>query len=424
MLTKLLRRLVAKRKDPFLFKKYEGNLDFFHLPAEIGLYVHIPFCRSICPFCPYNKMLYSPELAAQYTDALLMEISLLAPWLQGKAIPSIYFGGGTPTLLLDGIGQVLSWTRQELGFTGEIGIELHPREATPEVLSKLKALGIELISLGIQTFSDSTLKKLGRNHSAQEAGAALKAVTAMGFDCVDVDIMFNLPDQTAAEIEEDISLACQAGVDQLSIYPLILFPFTALPEKLTRDGYQRFSSFQEWRLLKRIEEIATRAGYQRTSIWTYGRPGGQKYTSITRENYLGLGAGAASQYGDSFYLNTFDVTAYIDRVQQGILPINLVNSMSQRESMAYWLFWRCYETIIDGQNFSLTFGTEINEEFSWELRLARLIGLLKREGKVLRLPPLGLYLYHLLEKHYSLTYLNDTWAACQKTAWLDQFSLD
>lgn len=424
MLSRLLRRFIAKKKGPFQFDKYRGQLDFSALPEGTGLYIHIPFCKSLCPYCPYNKILYSAGLAAEYRDALFREFSMLKDSLAGRKISSIYFGGGTPTLMLEDIGEFLGRARKELSFTGDVGLELHPREAVLEKLDRIKALGVNMVSLGVQTFADSTLEKLGRNHSGQEARTALAAVTAMGFDCVDVDIMFNLPDQTAEDIQRDITLACQAGVEQLSVYPLILFPMTSLPQKIARAGFQRFSSFQEYRLLKRIERITAGAGYQRTSVWTYGRPGIKKYTSVTRASYIGLGTGAASQFGDTFYLNTFDVRAYIDRVKEGHLPINLVNTLSRREAMAYWLFWRCYETRINGQGFKDKFGTEIDKEFSRLLKLARLTGLLNREGEFLSLSPLGIYLYHLVEKYYSVTYLNDTWAASQKTPWLDGLSLD
>jgi len=145
---------------------------------------------------------------------------------------------------------------------------------------------------------------------------------------------------------------------------------------------------------------------------------------VTRDSYLGIGAGAASQFGSYFYLNTFSVRAYIDRVNQGVIPVNQVVSLAKKERMAYWLFWRSYETAIDLARFEELFASPMEAEFPWLYYTLRLTGAAKKRGRCLQLTRLGAYLYHLVEKHYSLTYLNSTWEACQSSPWLEQFSLD
>ncbi|HHX77089.1 MAG TPA: coproporphyrinogen III oxidase family protein, partial [Firmicutes bacterium] len=171
------------------------------------------------------------------------------------------------------------------------------------------------------------------------------------------------------------------------------------------------------------EQTAAQYGYQKTSIWTYARPEAKKYTSVTRESFIGVGAGAASQFGNYFYVNTFNVDAYIERVNRGRLPINLVNEMTEKERMVFWLFWRCYEASIDTVEFQQLFKTQLKEEFPLLFKAMRLFSLVKEEGKTLKLTSRGAYLYHLIEKHYSKTYLNDMWAAGMSRPWHDSFRL-
>ncbi len=423
LLTKILRRVIAKKKDPFLFEAYDTNVCFATIPEEIGLYIHIPFCQTLCPYCPYNKILYNKEKALAYQKALLAELSLLHEHLRHKNISSIYIGGGTPTLMLDELQAVLDWTREKFAFLGDIGIEVYPQEIDRKKIAQLKEMGVSLVSIGIQTFNDRQLKFLGRSYMQDEARRTVELVKEADFACVDIDIMFNLPDQTREDIEYDISTCYDYNIDQLSIYPLIIFPMTPLHEMVKKNGLHTFNRFQEYGILKKIAEMSMQRGYDKTSIWTYGKRNGKRYTSITRESFVGVGASATSLFGNYFYLNTFNVDTYISRVKEGRLPINVVNVMSDREKMVFWLFWRCYDTSIDTKRFAELFGREFGREFPLLERFLLGFGLAGRYGDRLELTGNGAYLYHLVEKQYSVTYLNKMWESCMKTPWLEKISL-
>ncbi len=424
MLTRAMRRLVAGKKEPYLFQSYDSNIDFASVPEGIGLYIHIPFCKALCPFCPYNKIIYDYDKAQAYKEALFKEIALLKNYLAGKAVSSIYIGGGTPSLLLAEITELLRFLAAAGGIAAaDVGMELHPREATGDHLARMKAAGINMVSLGVQTFSDEKLRLLGRNYSGCEARAALERLMAAGFDCVDVDIMFNLPNQTDGDIVKDIATCFSYGADQLSAYPLIIFPLTKMAKKMKREKLHRLNELKEYKILRQIEQTAAQYGYQKTSIWTYAKPGAKKYTSVTRQSFIGVGAGATSQFGNYFYVNTFNVDAYIAAANRGRLPINLVNEMTEKDRMVFWLFWRCYETSIDTAEFQQLFKAQLQEEFPLLFKAMRLFSLVKEEGKTLKLTSRGAYLYHLIEKHYSKTYLNDMWAAGMSSPWRDSFRL-
>ncbi len=423
MLTKILRQFIAKKKGPFIFRAYDDNICFTSIPENIGLYIHIPFCQTLCHYCPYNKTIYDAEQAGKYQKALLLELSLLKEYLTHKQITSIYIGGGTPTLMLPQLGEIVAWIRKNLGFKGDLGIEIYPRDIDQDILTQLREMGINLISIGVQTFNDRLLQFLGRRYTGREARKAVELITESDFECVDVDIMFNLPDQDLDDIERDISICYKADIDQISIYPLIIFPLTPLHEEIKGQGLHTYNFLQEYSILKKIEKLSAQWDYVKTSIWTYGKRSTKRYTSVTRESFIGVGAGATSLFSNYFYLNTFNTGAYIRKLQQGQLPINLVNEMSARERMAFWLFWRCYETCIDTKRFEELFGKEFSREFPLLEKGLLVSGLAKKSGNSIKLTGFGAYLYHLLEKHYSLTYLNDMWAACMANPWLEEMVL-
>ena len=423
MLTKLLAKIVAGKKEPYVFLPYRENIDFSQAPESLGLYLHIPFCRQLCPFCPYNKVKYQQQLVAEYAQALNRELEMVADMLPGRRMESVYFGGGTPTLMLEEIGNIMEVIRGRWGAVNQAGIEVHPMEGTPALFRRLKKLGFTQVSIGVQTFDDELLQRLGRNYTGQQARTALAAAVETGFDCVDADIMFNLPGQSMSGARSDLEQCFKMGVDQLSHYPLILFPMTNLGQKVSQQNYSLFSARQEYILLRDTKSIANDHGYNKASVWTYAKPQAPAYTSVTRESFVGLGAGATSQFANFFYLNTFDVAAYIDRVNQGRLPVNLVNTMSPRERQAYWLFWRCYENKIDLTRFQQLFGAPLKRELPGLYRLMKGLGVARRQEGFLVLTSFGSFLYHLVEKHYSLTYLNDMWQASREQPWLDGYRL-
>ncbi|MDA8235431.1 MAG: coproporphyrinogen-III oxidase family protein [Clostridia bacterium] len=424
MLTEALRRMIAHKGDRYAFEPYKtGDIDFSSLPEEIGLYIHIPFCRRLCPFCPYNKTLYNSNLAARYYRALLKELELYRPFLGGKHINSIYLGGGTPTLMMGEIALFLEKLRNEAGFQGDVGIEVHPREATPENLAAARNAGINLVSVGVQSFHGPSLSFLERGYGPEESHQGVINALKAGFETVDVDLMYNIPGQSQEDMEKDLETCLSYGVEQVSIYPLIIFPLTPLHNKIKSTGVNRFSELAEYKIQRKLERVAERYGYQRTSIWTFGKKGVKRYTSVTRETFLGLGASATSLYNRYFYLNTFDVEAYIKALDSGTMPISLVNYMNEREKQVFWLFWRCYDTEIPRRRFSHLFRASLDRNFPLLTAGLKLLGLAKDQGEVLKLTPRGTFCFHFIEKQYSLRYLNNLWDVSMQNSWPKRLEL-
>ncbi len=376
------------------------------LPSEVGLYFHVPFCERICSFCPYNKSLYEPELARRFEEALRTELRMWRPSLEGRRITSLYIGGGTPTLLPELIEELCDVAR-DLNVEGEIGVEVLPNHAKPEMLGRLREAGINYISLGVQSLHEEILRQLGRPHDEEVTRRALETTVAQGFDCVDVDLLFDVirfgPERVLIDAEEVFA----SGATQLSAYPMMRFGYTPY------SGERRHDETLEKRVLGQIEERGRERGYERSSVWTFNTDLSTRYTSITREFYVGLGPSASSFLNGTFVVNTFDTPTYIDLVNKGRLPVVMRSDMEGRARMTYYLFWRFYEGVIDPERFADIFGVSVERAFPGLLALFVAVGAMRRERGRYVLNRRGLDLFHTIERWVTYNFIEPLWAACR-----------
>ncbi len=410
----LLRTLFPERRGSFTFQRQDTPLP--SRPEGVSLYVHVPFCRRVCHFCPYVKQVHDPDTAEAYRDALLRELERYLQGGQGAEFESVFFGGGTPSMTPEIVEAVMSRIRVNLRPATEVGVEVHPLDARPDRLRALRQSGVTMVSLGIQSFDDRTLAVLGRDYDSRTARAACANAVAEGFKCVDVDLIFALPGQSVEEVERDVAAAVFAGAGQVSAYPLIRFADTPLDGELRAAGLRLPSRRMQRRMLDAVVRTARRAGYERSSIWSFNRPGAPRYTTVTRDAFLGLGAGATSRLGEWFTVNTFSVPEYI-RVAGNGEPPALATHLNEGDRMAYWLFWRCYDTDIDMARFRALFGRDAPRTIRAALALLGLSGMARREGDTVRLTERGAYAFHLIEQAYTHAYLEKLWAACRREDW-------
>lgn len=204
-LTALLRTLLTRSIKPFIFSavtdEEAAEVPEYKAEKELGLYVHIPFCRALCSFCPYCKQVYDQQLALKYEKALLGEIELVSRQLKNtngiiekKKVSSLYFGGGSPALMASSIGRIIEALKKAFIITQGIGVELHPSDITKELLTTLRNSSVTMISIGIQSFDKNCLAALGRKESSYDE--LFSDVRSAGFDVVDVDLIFAIPGQT------------------------------------------------------------------------------------------------------------------------------------------------------------------------------------------------------------------------------------
>ena len=198
------------------------------LPADldgIGWYIHLPFCRRLCPYCCFHSLQYSPSKVAPYIEAVKKEILTYRDRLGKIKIGDVYFGGGTPSLTWEGIIEIMEYLRSEFEMEGEVGFEANPEDINETMCDALMQAGVTRISLGVQSFDDEILRSMRRGYDARIVLKAIELLLGKGF-YVSVDFMNGLPRQRIPSLLSDLERATGAGVHQVSHYPLMLFPHT------------------------------------------------------------------------------------------------------------------------------------------------------------------------------------------------------
>lgn len=408
MITELTRMWLTRSTRPFVFQnEYDEALPFAEC-GGLGLYVHIPFCRQLCAFCPYCKERYAPEKCDRYIDALLEEIHRVGGQYPGrKEATSLYFGGGTPALAAHRLGEIIAALNQHFTITQGVGVELHPDNVTVPVLETLKAAGVTKISIGIQSFQNKYQSILGR--SPVNAAELAKALAAVPFETVSMDFIFALPGQTLEDLKADLDAAFQSGANHVAIYPFIDFTFTSsqippMPKKEKRA------------LLDGITRYCTDRGCARSSIWTFSSQPQAHYSSMTRDNFLGFGCSATTLLGDQFKINTFSTEEYCRRIGEGRLPTALTLRFTRRQRMVYYLFWTAYSTQVNARDFEAFFGVPLEKMYGLELKAAKALGLVTEQNGVYQMTLRGAFYYHYYENFYTLAYIDKMWSLMRREA--------
>jgi len=401
LLPSIFRILLTRSFKPFIFKnKNESGLVFNDM-ENLGLYVHIPFCREICDFCPYYKEKYDDISANNYLNAVLKEIDIVCSGQnEKKIVTSLYFGGGTPSLLLHGLQKIISKLENYFIIADGIGVELHPDDICENTLNALKTYGVNMLSIGIQSFDSECLNSLGRKNG--DFIKKLELVKSYNFSVIDVDLIFGIPNQTKNSLINDISTAFEHGATQVSTYPFIDFSFADNKNKPVKEKEKKA-------MLTAITEYAGNKNIERTSVWTFSKKGTKKYSSVTRDSFLGFGVSAVTLLRETYKINTFSIPEYIKRINENKLATSLTLNFTKRQRACYFLFWSCYSMLIDTAEFKNMIGKSIEKLFGFELMIGEKTGLIKKENNNYRLTGKGAYFYHKMEQVYTTAYIDKSW---------------
>ena len=406
IITTVTRMWLTKSTKPFVFTdEFDKELKY-DSEQNMGLYVHIPFCKQICTFCPYCKELYDDIKCNEYIDSLISEIHMIGKMNTGKKrVTSLYFGGGSPALAAARIQEIIYAIKLYFDITEGIGIELHPSDLELSKLKKLKAAGITKISVGIQSFNEKYQNLLGRcNVNAKEVKMILEEVE---FETISMDFIFALPNQTFEDLMTDIEMAFECGANHIAIYPFIDFTFT-------KSKIKTMNKKQKRKLLDAITEYCYSKGYRRDSIWTFSNNDTSKYSSMTRDNFLGFGCSATTLLKDQFKINTFSVEEYMKRVKSNTLPTALTIKFTLRQRMIYYLFWTAYSTKVDSSEFQKFFNVPLNKMYGFELWVAKKLGFVTERDGVYAMTLKGAFYYHYYENFYTLSYIDKMWGIMGK----------
>ncbi|HEX6044245.1 MAG TPA: radical SAM family heme chaperone HemW [Pyrinomonadaceae bacterium] len=360
-----------------------------------GLYIHIPFCRSRCSYCDFATGLYQTELAERYVNALVDEIAASA--YAGRQIDTIYFGGGTPSLLTPAqLDRILSTVHERFAVQphSEVTMEMNPGTVTPDGLRAFRDLGINRASFGAQTFDDGELARLGRSHTSADTLQTFHELRAAAFENVSFDLIAGLPGQTLARWQENVDRALNLQPEHLSFYLLEVHSGTPLAEHIRRGLQPKpdedlAAEMYEWML-----ERAAAAGYEHYEISNLCKPGfssrhNTKYW--TGAPYFGFGCSAHS-FDASLskpmrrWSNQRDVLRYVEAVEQRTSPIVEQHELTDVDLRAEALFlgMRMMRGV-DLREYSETFGVDLRTEHRDDLDRFREAGLLEFDGDLIRL---------------------------------------
>lgn len=381
-----------------------------------SLYLHVPFCRHACPYCPYTKVPYRESLVEPYTRAAIAEIDWWSNAIGPAEVTSIYIGGGTPTLALDSVARVIGRVRERFRLTGDICIETNPADVNDETVRRLHDMDVALVSLGVESFQDENLALLGRGYKPVVAERALALLAESGFASVNADILFALPGQTAGDVIADLARAAQIGANQLTTYPLFTFPYTSVGEYLRLTAV-RMPDLPVRRVHYRaINRWCTEHGFERVSVWGFKRDVVPRYSSVTRDGYIGVGPGAGSHLPNGFVLNSFDLNSWIRALSEGQAAIALSMPFAGQMSGWWWLYWRFYDTRIPLDDLDAALARDAPKA-RWWLKAIEQAGLAVRNDSCLDLTEAGAFWLHLAQNHFALNYVNKLWTKARLEPW-------
>lgn len=359
-------------------------------PGAIGLYIHVPFCLARCAYCDFNSYVGQEDLWDVYVGALAREMEAAGP---GQA-RSVYVGGGTPTVLpVALLAEILGAAHRSFTLDGdvEVSVEANPGTVDVSTLGQLHKLGVNRLSLGVQSLDEGELRLLGRIHSAGQAMDAFGAARRAGLENVNLDLIYGLPGQSMAAWQASLSRALELGPEHLSLYALSLEEGTPLASRVLR-GELPFpdpdvaAEMYEW-----AAAACEAAGYEHYEISNWAREPRfrcrHNLATWRNEPYLGFGAGAHSWAGGKRWWNVARPADYVARVMAGGSPVDGVEELPPALEMAETtiLGLRLLDEGLSLARFRERFGVGARQQYAAELDELSALGLVEVDAERLRL---------------------------------------
>lgn len=364
---------------------------------SIGLYIHIPFCKAKCNYCDFNSYPGKTVLMEPYFHALETEMRQLRDKGTGTIVPTVFIGGGTPSLadplLINGL---MDACRRNFRLAGnaEISIETNPGTLSFEKFTDYKACGINRLSIGLQAWQDRLLKELGRIHSREEFLENLKLARKAGFDNINVDLIFGLPGQTMNDWTETLDNIVSLDIEHISCYSLKIEEGTVFGSRLASGELEEPDDELDRQMYRYAVESLAGNGYKHYELSNFAKPGLECRHNLVywmAEKYLGIGAGAHSYLEGCRFNNVYGIEDYIDRVEKGSVYRENEQPIDKTEAMSEYMILGL--RLIDGVSldaFEARFG--VGAELIFGAQMVKLEGrrLLEHDGDRWRLTRAGL----------------------------------
>lgn len=362
------------------------------------LYLHVPFCVALCPFCSFHRVTFSEPAARSYFRTLREEIRLVTR--RGFGFDELYVGGGTPTVMPEELGDTIRLARDLHGLR-RISVETNPNDLGTPAVGELARLGVERLSVGVQSFDDGLLRDMQRYErygSSQAIRERLKAARDL-FPTLNVDMIFNLPHQTADSLRRDLDILIDdIGVGQVSFYPLMAARDT---RRRIREHMGELEHAREQRFYRIIAERMLAAGYSRSSAWCFDRASSMSDEYVVdRDDYLGLGSGAFSYLDGVLTASSFSIRQYEALVGQGNTGAVRMRRLSRRDRMRYYLLMHLFGGRLDLDTAERLFDGCFASVLRPELTALRALGAVHRDARSIRLTESGYYLWVVLMREF------------------------
>jgi menaquinone C8-methyltransferase len=373
MLAERLLSAVMRRANNAYLTLEPSGLE--HLPAPVPgrpylLYVHVPFCERLCPYCSFNRFPYDADRAKRYFKNLREEMRMVAD--QGYDFQSMYVGGGTPTIDIDELVATIDLATELFGIR-EVSSETNPNHLYPQWVDPLVER-VQRFSVGVQSLDDGLLKQMDRYDKYGSAAEILERLQSIEgrFHSLNVDMIFNFPSQTAEQLTAEVELVKRTGANQVTFYPLMASP--AVRDSLKRT-VGKVDYVREYHYYRQIAEQMS-DGFEPASAWTFSRTGGGMIDEyiVDYEDYVGLGSGAFSFLEGSLYVNTFSLEMHAKRVESGKTPALQKRDSSHHDRMRYRFLMSLFGMSLDKQAFARDFGVSIELGLPLEMAYMRSVG--------------------------------------------------
>ncbi len=360
-----------------------------------SLYIHIPFCTQICHYCDFNKFFIQNQPVDGYIQSLLTEMDLYN-LSHNEPLSTVFIGGGTPSALEPRQLEQLLFSMKEkvkLAPGYEYTVEANPGDLSKEKLKIMKEAGVNRLSLGVQSFNEELLKKIGRAHNVKDVYETIDMAREEGFENISIDLIYSLPGQTLSDLEDTIDRALQLNLPHFSAYSLIIEPKTVFyimlnKGKLSLPGEDAEATMYEY-VMKRLVE----AGYDQYEISNFAKTGFESRHNLVywnNEEYYGLGAGAHGYLEAVRYNNHGPLKKYMNAIQDGKKPIIEQVAVSRKEQMEEEMFLGLRKMEgVSLKHFEERFSVNINDVFGETIKRMVSNGLLELVNGRVRLTHTG-----------------------------------
>lgn len=378
-----------------------------HVPApqpgkRYMLYMHVPFCTKLCPYCSFNRFPFSEKRAVPYFESMRTEMRMLADL--GYDFDSVYIGGGTPTVMIDELCATIDQAR-ELFSIKEVSSETNPNHLVPEILEKLQGR-VQRLSVGVQSFDDGLLKQMDRYDKygcADEIVERIQLATPY-FTSMNADMIFNFPAQTEDMLIHDVERIVESGCTQTTFYPLMASPSVErqLAKTVGAVDYDREQRF--YQIIDELLSGGDKPLFTHSSAWTYNRfdydkgedanDGGMIDEYVVQyEEYPAIGSGGITYLGSSLYVNTFSLREYGEAIANGRMSIMGRTDFNIHDRMRYRFLMQLFGLRLDKLQFERDFGMTVENGLPAEMAFMKLTGAFATDTpEELTLTPKGRYL--------------------------------